>query len=466
MIKLPLFNVLGEFGYFFEESEFNRYVEERNNILPKEMVRIYIVGDRSFVETAPCGANLISTISKSDYENYLHPHLPYWLKYDDVFIGFIQGDYLSVLPKSAEIITTLNCCFRCQQCSYRVPKEDLGIWDSSCNKHAKEFNMSSDTIKAVVERLYHAGVQNVVFTGGGEPFANAKTTLLGMKSCKDVGINTGLYTNGYLLDDEIINELCKISPLFIRVSIYGMDSESFSKYTGVNADCYERTLNNVKKIIEAKRQGRLSSIITLSFLVHPILYPNTKNISSFFNLLFTNQELDSITSIRFTPAVDYFHNTQHDKAFFDNVLEQLIILSIEHCEHTFIVPYSHRFEELYRSRKYKQCVANGYFAEVAPNGDMYLCCEKLMENEFKIGNIIEAPIPEVYNSEQRKDIINRINFNECRDCPPVCKPHELNKAVNEMASISKKRLVEWREQLLEISIVLPYYPGRFNAFES
>jgi radical SAM protein with 4Fe4S-binding SPASM domain len=466
MIKLPLIDVLGEFGYFFEEIEFNHYIEECNNILPKEMARIYIVSERATSQTAYCGPRMVSTISKSEYEKYLHPTLPYWLRYDDVFDGFTQGDNLSVLPKSAEIITTLNCCFRCQQCSYRVPKENLGIWDSSYNKHAKQFDMSSDDVKTVVERLYHAGVQNVVFTGGGEPLANAKTTLLGMKACKDVGINAGLYTNGYLLDDEIINELCKINPLFIRASIYGMDAESFSKYTRVSADCFDKTLNNIKQVLEAKRQGRLSSIITLSFLVHPILYPYAETISSFFNLLFTNQELDSIASIRFTPAVDYFHNAQHEKAFFDSVLEQLIKVSIEHCEHTLVVPYNHRFEELYKLRDYKQCLANGYFAEIAPNGDMYLCCEKLMENEYRIGNIIEAPIIEVYNSEKRIDIINRINFNECRDCPPVCKPHELNKIVNVLPSISRNRLVEWREKLLEISIVLPYYPGRFNAFES
>jgi len=44
-----------------------------------------------------------------------------------------------IMPKSAELVPSLSCILRCQQCAYRVPKQQLGLWQR--NDRAPEFHM-------------------------------------------------------------------------------------------------------------------------------------------------------------------------------------------------------------------------------------------------------------------------------------------------------------------------------------
>ena len=466
MKELPLYDYIGSYGYFFEEEEELRQYLTCNASLEQPKRKLFLICDH----TGSYNENLMNIevhqISRSDYEDFLNPYLPNWILYDDVYQNYANNDYLSVMPKSAEIVPTLNCCFRCHQCSYRSVKDNFGIWDKRDICYDHELHMTIKSLHTIINRLVDVGIKNVVFTGGGEPLLNQDVTLYGMKTLSACGVNTGLYTNGVFLDEAVISELAHINPLFIRISIYGMDPRSFARYTNSNEGTFYRVLDNVKSLVKAKLEGRLESAISLSFLLHPLLFPDKGIINNFFSECFSIEELQSIAMIRFTPAVDYISGKQHEMSFFNDILSCVNELSNKYDGVTVFTTYKHRIEDLYKRKEYEVCKASGYIAEVSPNGDLYLCCEKLMDDGFVIGNILKNEIPEIYKSAKRLELINRINKEHCFSCPSLCKPHEMNKQLNRISCMQRQELDQWRNDVMSISRNTPYFPGRYNAFES
>ena len=64
-------------------------------------------------------------------------NIPKWILIEDNFEKIISGKWNEIMPITAEFTPTLNCNFRCNQCSYSVPKQKLGVWKK---KNSKEFS--------------------------------------------------------------------------------------------------------------------------------------------------------------------------------------------------------------------------------------------------------------------------------------------------------------------------------------
>lgn len=458
---IPLYDKVGFYGLFFTDMvEFNEFVPHINWEINDAFIEI------NSSEAIRFTSNGESRIGSDELNKYLNPPVPFWIKDDFNFFCAVQKRFADIRPKTAEVISTMNCCFRCLQCSYRDSKEKMGIWDKRTYNVSAKYNMTVERMETIVDRLSSAGVENIVFTGGGEPLMNLKATLAGMKRAKDKGINVGLYTNGLFLNDYVTEEIKKIDPLFIRISIYGMDPDSFHHYTNIDRESYYTIINNVKNLLSEKDKGVWNSKIILSFLVHPILYPDVVCVDHFFEDNFNIEELKAFTYIRFTPAVDYFHNKQHENSFFEAFFQK-VNQNAERLK--CIVPlivYTHRVNDLYVKVTCFQCLGSGFYIEVAPDGDVYLCCERFMNDDYQIGNLLVDSIDDIFRSEKRAELLKRINDGKCQMCPPLCKPHEINKQLAHINEFSDRQLQRWRTDLLEISKKTGIFSGNMNDFES
>ncbi len=459
----PLYDVVGMFGYFFD-SEAELLAFQKQNKLDYNNKRYFFKIDGDYFEYS--FLNSTNKISTTQIKNYLSPILPYWIKDNQNFDRIIEHNYNSLLPHTAEIIPTLNCCFRCEQCSNKEPKKQLDLWERKLYNRSEYYHMNAETVKIIIDKLSATKVKNIVFTGGGEPLLNSDVTLFGMEYAKRQKMNVGLYTNGMFISSIFLEKIKIINPLFIRISIYGLDEVSFANYTSSNKENYSKILSNVKNLLKLKIEKQIDTAISISFLVHPVLFPDDKKICDFFEIEFNKNELKHFSTIRFTPAVDYYNNEQHEKNFFDKIFNQVDNLTKKYKDITNIVSYSHRYKDLYSKKIYDQCRANGLYAEISPNGNMYLCCEKLFNDAYYIGNILQNSIEEIYSSNLRINVIDTVNKTNCMDCPTLCKPHEINKQINLIEHIDKQQILEWRKELLVSASDKPYFSGNLNAFES
>ncbi len=448
MRRIPLYSEIGR--YCFLVNDMNNLTEALKN---KDLVDvIYTVGFS--VEDAMC-----KEISTEEATQIEHPSKPIWLNSYDNFIALCNKDYFNIMPITTEVIPTFNCCFRCNQCAYRSIKENKNIWKSNNSS----FNMSKNTMETILNQLAQGGVKNVVFTGGGEPLSNLDVTLFGMELCNRLNLRFGLYTNGVYLSNSVIKRILSYSPEFIRVSIYGTEEETFHNYTNASNYSFKVVIENVKNLLKETYKFGTETAISLSFLMHPILFPKVQSVWKLVDLFRIN-ELKEFKSIRFTPAVNYDTKEQHPKPFFDGIVNEIKKIKEKYLLDNLMI-YNHRLEDIYELKKYKDCLGNGLYAEVGPNGELYFCCERVGNADYIIGDLTKESILEVWTSERRKQLFFSIS---CKTCPNLCKPHEANK---QMELISKNNLdielmKKWFEEINTISSDVAFSPGFPNAFES
>lgn len=146
-----------------------------------------------------------------------------------------------------------DCNLRCLGC-LRL----RSIWDCHLSRDlisSLTFSgfLSLDEFKGVVLKLSaERGLKQVVL-GGGEPTSDDSLVYI-LRFLRDLGIETILLTNGFSVDDEVIEELLD-DRVTVKVSIKSIDPEKYEFYTGFSLDpvmdnfirMYER---GVKLVVE------------------------------------------------------------------------------------------------------------------------------------------------------------------------------------------------------------------------
>ncbi len=125
------------------------------------------------------------------------------------------------------------------------------------NNHFKE-HLTYDEIIKIIDVLFEKGILFLTLTGG-EIFTR--------KDFKDIylyakrkGFLVELFTNGYLISDEIINVFKEYPPLLVDISLYGASEDTYYKITGVKG-AFSRVITNVQKLKEANIRVSLKSPI-------------------------------------------------------------------------------------------------------------------------------------------------------------------------------------------------------------
>lgn len=125
------------------------------------------------------------------------------------------------------------------------------------NNHISS-EMDYERIIELIDILYEKGILFLTFTGG-EIFTR-KDFLPIYLYAKKRGFLVELFTNGYLISDEIIEVLIEYPPLLVDISLYGANEDTYYKITGVKG-AFDKVLENCRKLKEAGIRVSLKSPI-------------------------------------------------------------------------------------------------------------------------------------------------------------------------------------------------------------
>jgi sulfatase maturation enzyme AslB (radical SAM superfamily) len=466
---IPNNEQIGEYSVFIRNSNRIPFNELRNGLdKNKKFTQFFIESKSEFqIVTNKLKINLVSS---SEFKRRLdNIKIPKWMNISDNLDKILDGNYDEIRPVTAEFVPTLNCNCRCSQCSYEPPKKERGVWEKNDTKN-EMLHMTKDVMISSLDKLAEVGVENILFTGGGEPLMNP-LTVFGMEYAKKKGSTVALYTNGSLLTKKNTERILTLNPVFTRISVYGGDQETVEAYTHSGNDkMFQTVIDNISMMAEQKKKLNSEMNLGLSYLVHPITAPT---IGKFLNAVRNIKDLDQIDYIRFTPAVDYYDGEQHDQDFMENVFKNIKenLMPEFNDIPTKIKLFYHRLNDLNKTKSYSKCRASGWFAEVGPAGKLYLCCEKHFNPEYEIGDLKTQSFNEIWHSDTRNDLIKKINDSNCSVCPTLCKPHELNKIINSIELFRKQGKInvvkKWAEDLLAYGRECDIYcPSKLDNFQS
>ncbi len=379
-----------------------------------------------------------------------------WVFHEKLVEKILSGRFEEITPVTAEFVPTLNCTFRCKLCSYEVQKQAFDVWEDNDVNNPKA-HMDWDTMKLATRKLHDIGVKGVIYTGGGEP-TFCKDLIRGMRLARELGMDIGLFTNGSVLTEDKIKELMSLEPVFVRLSLNsGTEAthREYHVYKEKDAKYFQHALKTIESIAHEKVKRNSPTSFGLAFLTHESnmneLHETAERI-----IEIVRRTSGGIDFVVFRPAVDYYHGSSIDQDFLmktEKVLNNTVKPMMEEAGIKFDY-LGRRAKDMISGKSYNTCISHGAFAEVGPDGSMYLCCEKNIMPQFCIGDLKCNSAQEIWQGKARSDLSAWVNKKNLKVCPTVCKPHELNKLfhkITELLQAGQREIVEkWIRDLREM----------------
>ena len=299
-------------------------------------------------------------------------------------------------PETIIWIVTSRCNLNCRHC-YTLP-------------YRFERDLSTDIIKKIIEEAADVGVEHIHYTGGEPLLRNDIFDVL--KHTIELGIDTSLFTNATLVNDEIAKKLARTS-VTIYTSIDGHNREIYESIRGLGT--WSKFLKGVKKLIEYGLYVHMNiSITELNWIyVDKIIRKAIELGASSVSLI---PAMPAGNALKFNTYIRPEHFT---KALIkaDEVAKELgIYVSVWCSPFTPIVVKSDRI-------LFSNC-RDWNVMDISPSGRV-LICDVL---NIDVGRITELSVRSAWKRLKSNELIKRIENPElekepCRSCPikSLCK---------------------------------------------
>lgn len=309
----------------------------------------------------------------------------------------------SCFPIEIEINPTNMCNLKCSWC---ISKQ-----------YHRNDTLEIKTLKRFLKEYKEMGGKSIIWSGGGEPTTYSHFEEA-VKEADRLGIDQGLMTNG-LFSEKKVETIGRIMK-WVRISLDTVDRDKYKEMKGVNG--LSAVMENIKKLSKSQtkmvinmnagkiNEGETFEVANKSkelgakgFQLRPVLPCPAEKES------YIPPDIEStIKSLKGLQTKDFFVSISYDK-----------------------------FEEMLKPRVYDSCRYHNFICILNANGDFCVCMYRLYEPEFVFGNIYKKNLKDIWNSEQRKKVIENttnMDFSKCQIC---CKGHELNVFLHNIELINK-----------------------------
>ena len=282
-------------------------------------------------------------------------------------------------PRMAVFTPTYNCN---QSCSYCFYKE----WNNKGNIEPYE------NIPKILLQLKKLGVKSVEFEGGGDPLMTPNIEKY-FKEANSLNMKIGLLTNGALFKDEIAETFLKHGN-YVRFSLDTTDPEKYKKIRGTND--FQKVADNIKAALDIKKKNKYSCDISIKIGI--VADTTQEDIYNTFHY-FKDWGLDNIQ----------VKNLWDDKGI--EYKKDITYKKLKEIDN-FMTPVVKKV--VYPKYMTEQCWITPVQIAVDVHGDFYLCPYYMYrKNSFKVGNIFEKPLAELWGSKEHLDAIRNIRITEC-----------------------------------------------------
>lgn len=304
----------------------------------------------------------------------------------------------SLAPWSVELHLTSACNYRCGHCSYGA-RNRAGV------------SVPADRVAALLADL--TGVlrpRGLYFSGGGEP-TTLKDWDAHVERVADAGIDTALVTNGSLIEERHLSALGRLR--YIAVSIYSVRPEAYAAITGGRS-------------FEA--QFRLPGLIRKASDTIVIGARNVINPHNCGHLLetFAAALEAGYDYVIFIPQIDYEkRGLALSAAEIETLTEQCSAVEIDPARTNLPRLVANRFGYYGKpgagaNAMDCQAVRLRTNAFVNYDGGVWLCQPDIGNAGLCIGNVIERPFAEIWNSPRHQSVIEtlcgRWREGRCENC--------------------------------------------------
>jgi len=312
----------------------------------------------------------------------------------EIFIGVDRVDNFDKplsAPYRVDAVLTYRCNNKCPHCyvgrKNSFPEMDTKKWQQ------------------IIKKLWNIGIPHITFTGGEPTLRKDLPELVGY--AEEMGLVTGVITNGRLLSKQLVNELVSAGLDHIQITLESYNKETHNKMVGT--DGWEETVEGIKNCLDSPLYVLTNTTITTDNceeIENHIDFLKSIGVKKFAynSLIYSGRGLDVGTGIDEEDIGTYVRRIK--KRADELGMDFIWYTPTHYCI----------FDPLLEGVGLKQCSAAKYNVAIEPNGDV-IPCQSYFE---RMGNILTDPWEKIWNSDIALYIRERKYIHEkCKVCPDL-----------------------------------------------
>ena len=239
----------------------------------------------------------------------------------------------------------------------------------------------------------------------------------------EVGLDMALGTNGYLLDDEKLDEILP-HLTYLRFNISAGEPDRYAYIMGCDKSAYYKVINTIKKCVEIKQENGLDVTLGLQMVLMP------KMADQIIPLTKLGKELGVDYLVIKHCSDDEFGSLGVEYSKYNDLIP-LLKEAESYSDDNYLVKVKWSKILSEGKRKYSQCFGPPFILQMSGSGLVAPCGMLFSDNykKYHIGNIVDTRFKKIWQSDRYWEVMDRITsdeFDARTDCGSLCLQHNVN----------------------------------------
>jgi MoaA/NifB/PqqE/SkfB family radical SAM enzyme len=320
-------------------------------------------------------------------------------------------------PVTVEWDLSNRCVLGCQSCHF-AHTHTRGPWAMRDRRLPVAFESGGDAADPVLVRrglsdMALAGVQGVVWSGGGEPTTHPDWVEI-VQHAASAGLHQGMYTLGGLLRPETARVLAQHAS-WVVVSLDCADAATYAAEKGVPPARFDAACDGVRWLAAPG-----TTTVGVAFLLH------AQNWTRLDDMLALARGLGA-TYTTFRPTIETSPDRPAvrtgDVSWIASALPHLVAIAREpdvECDPSRFVAYQE-----WRGRSYETCYGIRFNATVTPDGRVWVCPQRRGMPGSSIGDLREESFATIWARHPGR-------WTDLADCRVMCRLHLTNTVLSDV----------------------------------
>lgn len=296
----------------------------------------------------------------------------------------------------------------------------------------KSIFLDTDKIKQSIASMSGKGVKSIMFAGEGEPLLHKDIADIVNYTKSKCKIDVAFTTNAVRLDNTFVNK-CLHNIEWIKVSFNAGDPKTYSSIHSTNERDFYTASKNIENAVNYKHSNNLNCAIGLQSLLLPDnkdslpdLCTHAKNLGADYLVIkpYSQHKFSNTTQYSEIDYSEYMDMQRHLESFSDETFN--VVFRVNTINNWISQ----------NNDRYCKCMATpSVWAYIMADGSVYSCSAYLLDDRFKLGNILEEDFNSIWTSDRRMEhaefVSNQLDISECR---VNCRMDQVNRFLDSISN--------------------------------
>lgn len=319
-----------------------------------------------------------------------------------------------IVPSFVEIMWSDLCNHNCHFCAYRMENYTSNKWFGEKDPLTGIVNNNPnrmipyEKVIEIIDDLKDMGVKAIEVTGGGEPTVHPKHREM-LSYALEKGFEIGLVTNGTLLRDGMDDIISQMK--WVRVSVDAAKASTYARMREVPEAFFDKTIENIKKIVEAKKRRGSDLVVGVGFVVTRENYSEICHAVKLFSGI-------GVDNVRLSAMF-----SKDNAGYFDGIFKEIsdaaadAVREYSTPEFRVFNLVGDRLQDLEQENPdYEFCAFQQFQCIIGGDQNVYRCCNTAYNPVGYLGTIKDKRFKDFWLSKEKMGKIEEFNAKSCERC--------------------------------------------------